>query len=93
MIHVGQTRLFNLILYLNCIKYQNCLKLSEISTDDIQEFFNQKDDSGYKESTIHKMDIVIKQIFHSAIEDGELEKNPAQSKRLKYNSQKDEREA
>ncbi len=69
------------------------MKLSEIATDDIQRFFIQKDDEGYAASTIHKMDVLIKQIFRSALEDDVIRKNPADSDRLNYNDKEVKRKA
>ena len=56
------------------------MNLEDITTDDLQKFFNQM--SGVK-TTKDKAKLVLNMIFEAAIEDGFIVKNPLKSKRLK----------
>lgn len=71
------------------IPYFTGKRLDEITTKDVQEFYNARRD--YSASTCRHWRTILYGIFDSAIEDGLLEKNPAKSKRLTMSSKKTER--
>ena len=54
--------------------------IEDISTDDLQKFFNQM--SGIK-ATKEKTKIVLNMVLEAALEDGLIQRNPLKSKRLK----------
>ena len=62
------------------IPYFYDLRLDEIDTHQIQQFYTAK--AHLAKSTVHHLSIYLNQIFNSAIEDGYIQRNPAQSKRL-----------
>ena len=66
------------------------MQLTEITTSDIQSFFDQFRDAS--RSTVKHMKDVLHQIFDSAIEDGYITKNPTDSKRLVMPSKVTERQ-
>lgn len=66
-------------------------RLDEITTADIQGFYNSK--AHLAHSTVHCMAVILHGTFQSAIEDGYLLRNPTESKRLSMTDKKTERNA
>lgn len=56
------------------------MDIASITTDDVQEFMNNKAD--YARKTIREMVLVLGMILGGAVEDGIITRNPARSKRL-----------
>lgn len=59
---------------------QKCL--DEVSTKDIQAWFNELDAAGYSHESLLKIKNVFSPVFDSAVEDGYIPRNPFASKRL-----------
>jgi integrase len=64
------------------------LRLDEISTPILQEWFDELCDAGYARETILKIKHIISPAFDCAVEDEIIIKNPVQSKRLLINTDK-----
>jgi len=64
--------------------------LNEISAEDIAKFYMEK--GHYAKSTVMKMRNILKRVLDSAVEDGLLEKNVADSDRFVINGAKKERQ-
>lgn len=56
------------------------MNIEDVTTTDVQKFFNQLD---LKKTSRHPLHVVLKMIFDSALEDDLIAKNPAKSHRLK----------
>jgi integrase len=67
-------------LTLHLIPFFGDMSIEDITTDDVQRFFNSM--SGAK-ATKNKAKEVLNQVLETAIEDGFIQKNPLKSKRLK----------
>lgn len=57
-------------------------RLDEITTTDLQEWFNKLDQDGYSHETLLKIRNTFSPVLDSAVEDGYISRNPFQSKRL-----------
>lgn len=64
------------------------LPINEISTADIQVWFDELCDQGYARETILKIRHIISPVFDSAVEDELIARNPLKSKRLTINTDK-----
>lgn len=73
------------------IPYFEGKRLDEITTADVQGFYNSK--AHLAHSTVHCMAVILHGTFQSAIEDGYLVRNPTESKRLSMTDKKTERNA
>lgn len=56
--------------------------LDEVSTNDIQAWFNELDEKGYSHETLLKIRNTFSPVLDSAVEDGYIPRNPFSSKRL-----------
>lgn len=57
-------------------------RLNEVTTAGLQEWFNDLDQKGYSHETLMKIRNIFSPVLDSAIEDGYIQKNPFNSKRL-----------
>ena len=86
----GNTRVdYEMNLNKHVIPYFKGKRLDEITTKDVQGFYDERAD--YANSTCRHWRTLMYGIFNSAIEDGLLTKNPAKSIRLTMSSKKKER--
>ena len=58
------------------------MRLNEITTMGLQEWFNELDQKGYSHETLLKLKNVFSPVLDSAVEDGYIQRNPFSSKRL-----------
>ena len=58
------------------------MKLDEITTMGLQEWFNDLDQRGYSHETLLKIKNTFSPVLDSAVEDGYIKRNPFDSKRL-----------
>lgn len=86
----GGTKIdYEMNLHKHVIPYFKGKRLDEITTKDVQGFYDERAD--YANSTCRHWRTLLYGIFNSAIEDGLLEKNPAKSVRLTMSKKKTER--
>lgn len=57
-------------------------QISDISTNDIQAWFNELDSSGYSHKTLLKIKNTFSPCLDAAVEDGYIQRNPFKSSRL-----------
>lgn len=73
---------YKTLLRLHIVPFFGERHLPDITTQDIQAFFNERSDMS--RSSLRQMHVILEQILDSAIEDGYVQANPARSKRLSY---------
>ena len=88
--HTTRTTYRNL-LDNHILPYFGKMRLEEISTNTIQNFYNEN--GGKAKSTVRQMSILLHQIFDMAVEDGHMRVNPTESKRLALPTRKKKRDA
>ena len=82
---------YNTHLEKHIIPFFEDKRMAEVTTSDIQNFYNSMSDKAH--STVRCMSIIISGIFNSAIEDGHLQRNPAKSDRLAFTKRRFTRKA
>ena len=87
----GTAMNYRLIIRKHLVPFFGEMRLEEITTMDIQSFYNQHSDMAH--SSVRCMGIVLHGIFESAIEDGLCTTDPTRSKRLTMSRKKVTREA
>lgn len=80
--------------YLNLIKkhivpYFRNIRVEEINTTVLQTFYNEHNDMA--QSTVRQMRAILHQVFDLAVEDGFLQRNPTESKRVFIKARKEKR--
>lgn len=88
-VQTGTATDYRMNLRKHVIPFFKGMVVSEITTRDIQRFYDAG--SQYAASTCRHWKTLLFGIFNSAIEDGLIDKNPAASKRLTMSSRKKER--
>ncbi len=78
------------ILEKHFVPYFTGKYIEEITTDEIQMFFNIKRE--YSQSMCQKFFIYLHEIFDCAVDDGLISRNPVNAKRISYSKKKTERQ-
>lgn len=73
------------------IPFFGSMRLNEIGADEIQSFYNAH--AQMAKSSVQQMSVILHQIFDIAVEDGYMNRNPTDSKRLTMTNRKSKREA
>lgn len=87
----GTSRTTKSLINAHVAPYFKGTNLADITTDDIQEFFNSK--KNLSKSTCHSLYVYLKKVFKRAIKDGLIEKNPLDDEEISYSKKKRKRKS